>query len=64
MENGYIDAIASKDDMTTYYIFENLTLQGGELLNLFRNNTVGKKITKFLKEQGLQAFPILIEITC
>jgi hypothetical protein len=60
-ENGYLDANDASAGNHNQYILNNLTLAGYELLNLMRNDTIGKKIKKQISELGLKAFPILLQ---
>lgn len=60
VESGYILAYDSSTGRYTEYIFEELSLEGYELLNIMKNDTVGAKIKKVLSDLGLQAFPILL----
>lgn len=60
-KNGYLEGeiVSNITSDLVDFDFECITVQGYELLNIMRNDTVGSKVKKTLSELGLKAFPIL-----
>ena len=62
LDNDYIKGYKENYQLGTLYMVERLTMNGHQLLELIRNDTIWKQIKKTFNKIGLVALPSLIPL--